>query len=616
MPANVHSGEGKFQPDAFSVVRTQPFSVVGIQPDVFSVVGVQPDGPNANGPHAGAHEGREDQARGSGGVAYPGGEQDHPSGEWRIGGEPFPQTGGEPFPQTGGEPFPQTGGEPFPQTGGTPFLPNSSEPDRGGGKAPQATGYRANGASSPDGPSGYEGAAWQVGGGRPADSVSPGEYQPQARRVNTTRPDGWPATQFRPAHHQTDGWRASRAQPGGQSAAQWPGGNGYSGGPAADDGFPPDPWSADGPVQWATRRRAVHRRFGRGQAADQQSPDRWAVDQAPWADGQRSDPVARQIRAPRNQRRRGGFRLEKPDRMGSRRSRASWGRDNLASPGRRWRPLAAISSAVVAALAVVIVASMSRGNATTQVTPRMGAMVNTPGAAATAGTGTAGTNTAGTNNGGTSTTGAAMATPMTNTQAGAAMAPSGDGAATPILNISRRTVTGKKPTVNLTDLHASDWLHFGSLATPMQVEHAASGQGLPPTFATIGATAHVSRVNFVRYSWSDGAHTTRLTCSPTEIFVSGGGSGFRMVVPIPAKPATLLLYVGSVRSAAHLRIAADTGQVKDDIIPGNPGGSVHVVYTVMLRPAGNAKTVEITWTTPAGASGGSVIVESAALLPR
>lgn len=190
----------------------------------------------------------------------------------------------------------------------------------------------------------------------------------------------------------------------------------------------------------------------------------------------------------------------------------------------------------------------------------------------------------------------------------------------PVLaRLSRRDMTVNPccPVVDLTALGALDWLHFGSLDTAELVEHAASGHGLPAMFTTIGGQPHLFTQSLVGFTWRDGTLVRSVENTRSELFVPGGGHGFRLTVALPARPTTLMLYLGSVASPAILRVTASDGEAAADTFPGDPaGGPRHTVYSIALNPAAGGGTVTITWTAPTDTTGGNVVLESVALLPR
>lgn len=184
----------------------------------------------------------------------------------------------------------------------------------------------------------------------------------------------------------------------------------------------------------------------------------------------------------------------------------------------------------------------------------------------------------------------------------------------PLAGLSR-TVIDRPVRVNLSGLRASDWVRWGTGADPAQVEPAWQGSGLPTLFPNLGdGPLRISGAGLVRYEWNDGAVSGAHAGTTGGLAVSGPGRGFRLAVPTPAKPSTLLLYVGS-RGGARLSVTADGVQVLADELPGRPDRLRGAIYRLHLVPGAQPSPILVSWASTGADPSADVTIEAAALLP-
>jgi len=166
-------------------------------------------------------------------------------------------------------------------------------------------------------------------------------------------------------------------------------------------------------------------------------------------------------------------------------------------------------------------------------------------------------------------------------------------------------------TVNLTQLGTKDWKHWG-LNTATDVNRKATGRNLITATVIGSSTPTLYKNNTTTYSWSDGTPDQSVRETPTGIYVSGVGNGFKITVPASTSRQTLRLYfglwnsVGTVTASLSKTLATWTS-IATDLI----SKIMNICFVIEFWSNTNNDELTVTWNQSDG--DGNVTLQSVTL---
>jgi hypothetical protein len=165
--------------------------------------------------------------------------------------------------------------------------------------------------------------------------------------------------------------------------------------------------------------------------------------------------------------------------------------------------------------------------------------------------------------------------------------------------------------INLTQLGTKDWKHWGLLSVN-EVNRKATGGNLI-TSAIIGPSTPLLYTNDpTTYSWTDGVPTGSVTQTPTGIYVTGVGHGFKITVPAQTTHQQLRLYFGLFESSGTVTVTlSSTPGTYTKTVNDPRTGIMNVCFVIDFVASSSGETLTVVWEQESG--GGNVTLQSVTL---
>ncbi|MBI3853895.1 MAG: Ig-like domain-containing protein [Verrucomicrobia bacterium] len=147
--------------------------------------------------------------------------------------------------------------------------------------------------------------------------------------------------------------------------------------------------------------------------------------------------------------------------------------------------------------------------------------------------------------------------------------------------------------VNLTSEGTADWSHWGLVASN-SFDHKSVVTQKISDFTVLGTNAAQQYSNnYTVFSWSDGTPTASATDTPTGVFITGVGNGFKIIAPADTTPRRLKIYAGLYGAKGNFQayLSDFSAQAYTDTSVSNVYGDNYVVYTLDYSAASSGQSL-------------------------
>jgi len=165
--------------------------------------------------------------------------------------------------------------------------------------------------------------------------------------------------------------------------------------------------------------------------------------------------------------------------------------------------------------------------------------------------------------------------------------------------------------IDLTQIGTKDWKHWG-LQSATDVNRKITGGNLI-TATVIGSSTPILYTNDpTTYSWSDGEPSRTITRTPTGIYVSGIGRGFKITVPAQTTRQTLRLYFGLFQSSGNVTVTlSSTPGTYTKTIEDPATAITNVCFVIDFAASSSGEVLTVVWEQSTG--DGNVTLQSVTL---
>lgn len=175
------------------------------------------------------------------------------------------------------------------------------------------------------------------------------------------------------------------------------------------------------------------------------------------------------------------------------------------------------------------------------------------------------------------------------------------------------SVAPSSQVANLSDLGASDWVHFGT-KDAASFTRRSGAEMLTVARAIDNAQIHHYGDNHVRFAWNDGTPVAVSAATNSGWFVDNRSKGFTFTAPADPVLRRLMVWVGGHMTQGVFSATLSDGSAppyRDESVSIAQGNGWHC-YTLLYRARSNGAKLTITWSA-AKAQDGNITLQAVAL---